>query len=70
MRKTNEGKTKYTCVAIRRSRVHRWTKLSVRSTDYGRPMKPFFIEIQNFWAWAVQKTKPLYLTFDSLKFQV
>ena len=20
--------------------------------DYGRPMKPFFIEIQNFWAWA------------------
>ena len=22
------------------------------STDYGRPMKPFFIEIQNCWAWA------------------
>ena len=22
------------------------------STDYGLPMKPFFIEIQNFWAWA------------------
>ena len=21
-------------------------------TDYGRPMKPFFIEIQTFWAWA------------------
>ena len=21
-------------------------------TYYGRPMKPFFIEIQNFWAWA------------------
>ena len=21
-------------------------------TDQGRPMKPFFIEIQNFWAWA------------------
>ena len=21
-------------------------------TDYGRPMKPFFIEIQNFWAQA------------------
>ena len=20
--------------------------------DYGRQMKPFFIEIQNFWAWA------------------
>ena len=20
--------------------------------DYRRPMKPFFIEIQNFWAWA------------------
>ena len=24
----------------------------VECTDYGRPMKPFFIEIQNFWAWA------------------
>ena len=24
----------------------------VSLTDYGRPMKPFFIEIQNFWAWA------------------
>ena len=23
-----------------------------RSTDYGRPMKPFFIKIPNFWAWA------------------
>ena len=22
------------------------------TTDYGRPTKPFFIEIQNFWAWA------------------
>ena len=21
-------------------------------TDYGRPMKPFFIEIPNFWAWV------------------
>jgi hypothetical protein len=21
-------------------------------TDYGNPMKPFFIENQNFWAWA------------------
>ena len=21
-------------------------------TDYGLPMKPFFIEIPNFWAWA------------------
>ena len=21
-------------------------------TDYGRPMKPFFIENPNFWAWA------------------
>ena len=21
-------------------------------TNYGRPMKLFFIEIQNFWAWA------------------
>ena len=24
----------------------------VSITDYGRPMKPFFIEIQNFWPWA------------------
>ena len=24
----------------------------VHVTDYGRPMKPFFIEILNFWAWA------------------
>ena len=23
-----------------------------KPTDYGRPIKPFFIEIQNFWAWA------------------
>jgi hypothetical protein len=23
-----------------------------KTTDYGRPMKPFFIEISNFWAWA------------------
>ena len=22
------------------------------NTDYGRPMKRFFIEIPNFWAWA------------------
>ena len=22
------------------------------ATDCGRPMKPFFTEIQNFWAWA------------------
>ena len=22
------------------------------TTDYGRPMKPFFIKIQSFWAWA------------------
>ena len=22
------------------------------ATDYGRPMKPFFIEIENFWAWV------------------
>jgi hypothetical protein len=21
-------------------------------TDHGRPMKPFFIKIPNFWAWA------------------
>ena len=23
-----------------------------RFTDFRRPMKPFFIEIPNFWAWA------------------
>ena len=23
-----------------------------KKTDYGRPMKPFFIEIPIFWAWA------------------
>ena len=28
-----------------------WTQVH-QSTNYGRPMKPFFIEIQNFWAWA------------------
>ena len=27
-------------------------KLMVNFTDYGRPMKPFFIKIKNFWAWA------------------
>ena len=26
--------------------------LMVSPTDYGRPMKPFFIEIPNFWAQA------------------
>ena len=25
--------------------------LIIRHTDYGRSMKPFFIEIPNFWAW-------------------
>jgi hypothetical protein len=25
-------------------------ELTSQSTDYGRPMKPFFIEILNFWA--------------------
>ena len=41
------------------------------SMDNGRPIKPFFIEIKNFWAWEdkfcvinqplfLQKTKPLY----------
>ena len=24
----------------------------VLTTDYGHPVKHFFIEIQNFWAWA------------------
>ena len=26
-------------------------------TDHRRPMKPFFIEIHNFWAWADQSGK-------------
>ena len=25
---------------------------NAETTDYGRSMKPFFIEISNFWAWA------------------
>ena len=25
-------------------------ELTSQNTDYGRPMKPFFIEIQKFWA--------------------
>jgi hypothetical protein len=29
----------------------RWLPM-LASTDYGRPMKPFFIEIQNVWVWA------------------
>ena len=38
--------------------MHRYICLEIdgkkidRITDYGNPMKPFFIEIQNFWAWA------------------
>ena len=28
----------------------RTTNLIILHTDYGRPMKPFFIEIPNFWA--------------------
>ena len=28
------------------------TQQKTTLTDYGCPMKPFFIEIQNFWAWA------------------
>ena len=27
----------------------RWV---IYDTDYGRPMKPFLNEIQNFWVWA------------------
>jgi hypothetical protein len=27
-------------------------KIRIPTTDYGHPMKPFFIEIQNFWSWA------------------
>ena len=31
-----------------------WLKIgpTPEAMDYGRPMKPFFIDIQNFWAWA------------------
>ena len=31
--------------------------LFVQITDYGHPMKPFFIEIQNFWAWTDKMCK-------------
>jgi hypothetical protein len=24
-------------------------------TDHGRPMKPFFIKVSNYWAWAEKK---------------
>ena len=27
-------------------------EVMVKSTDYGRPINPFFIEIYNIWAWA------------------
>ena len=54
MRKTNEGKNKYTCVAIRHSRVHRWTKLSVHFTDDGRQKKPFFIRILGQIDWGIK----------------
>ena len=30
-----------------------------QSTDYGHPMKPFFIEIQNFWAWEDKQGKQI-----------
>ena len=33
-------------------RLYYNTIVMVGNTDYGRPMEPFFIEIQNFWAWA------------------
>ena len=35
-------------------KVYRMLRLNwfLIATDYGCPMKPFFIEIQNFWAWA------------------
>ena len=29
-----------------------WFGPMLIGADYGCPMKPFFIEIQNFWAWA------------------
>ena len=38
--------------------LKRWPLLCLRdgqvldTTDYGRSMKSFFIEIPNFWAWA------------------
>jgi hypothetical protein len=25
----------------------------MKTTDYGRPIKPFLIEIQKFWAWGI-----------------
>ena len=34
--------------------IFSWLNLTVPDTDYGRPMKPIFIEISKFWAWARQ----------------
>ena len=31
---------------------HFWEIWIFSNTDYGCPMKPFFIKIPNFWAWA------------------
>ena len=32
--------------------THPDVDLYLEGTDYGRPMKPFFNNIPNFWAWA------------------
>ena len=43
---------KNTCVYLCACAVCTCTACLADSTDYGRPMKPFFIEIPNFWAWT------------------
>ena len=35
-------------ILLDKAGVH--TPYILKTTDYGRPMKPFFVEIQNFWA--------------------
>ena len=39
-------------VSIKNRAILRMIFWLVMTTDYGRPMKPFFSEILNFWAWA------------------
>ena len=42
----------------------------VSYTDYGRPMKPFLIEIQNFWAWADKLGKQILWHLGYFRFSI
>ena len=37
-------------ILLDKAGVH--TPYILKTTDYGHPMKPLFVEIQSFWAWA------------------